>query len=337
MKTRKLSGFGSLGVEIYDVDLNTIGPKEMEEIGFISLDQLLVVIGKECVRGISLERFHSICMSWVTDPQADFAYLQETFQKMIGNYGPARGPDGLPLDIDDQGRQMIEEAYRIVKGIEHLPGMSRVTGKRDESGNNTGMFADGELEWHCNNQGAEHRAPGVGLIGWEGATGSCTEFLNTADPYEQLNSEWRSICDELVAVHRFMPGAIAPGVSEIQERLLKFNMCPDDDTEIPLVVTSPAGRKGLHFAFTSIHHFKGMSEAESQKTVAYLKERIIRDEYIYRHNWVDGDLLFFDNSITLHRRPTKDCSKRLMFRMAFNYDRLLNMRAAERTTATAHS
>jgi hypothetical protein len=331
VKTRKLPGFGSLGVEVYDTDLRTIGADELRELGFISLEQLLVVIGRESVCGISRERFHEICTAWLLDSSADFALTRVTFEKMLGKYGSERGPDGLPIDIDPVDRRMVEEGYRIVNGIEHLQGMSRVTGKRDEDGNTTGMFAEGELEWHCNNQGAALRAPGVGLIGWEGATGSRTEFLNTADAYQDLSPEWQSICDELIAVHRFIPGAIAPGVSEVQERLLKFTMCPDDDTEIPLVMRSPAGIKGLHFAFTSIHHFKGMSQAESEKTIEYLKEHVIRDKYIYGHDWVDGDMLLFDNSITLHRRPTKDCSKRLMYRMAFNYDGLLAERAASRS------
>ena len=57
--------------------------------------------------------------------------------------------------------------------------------------------------------------------------------------------------------------------------------------------------------------------------MAFLKDHIFRDELIYGHDWEDGDLMFFDNTVTLHRRPTRDCSKRLMFRMCFNYDRLL--------------
>jgi len=323
LKTRKLPGFGSLGVEVYDTNLRTIDADEIRQLGMISLEQLVVVVRAESVGGISLERFNEICTSWVSDRDSDFAYTRETFGKMLGKYSAERGPDGLPVNIDDVDRRMVEEGYRIVNGIEHLPGMSRVTGKRDEQGNATGMFADGELDWHCNNQGAARRAPGVGLLGWEGATGSRTEFLNTADAYQALSPEWQRTCDELVAVHRFMPGAIAPGVSDVQERLLKFTMCPDDDTEIPLVVESPAGIKGLHFAFTSIYQFKGMSQAESDETVQFLKNHIMRDEYIYGHDWVDGDMLLFDNTITLHRRPTKDCSKRLMYRMAFNYDRLL--------------
>jgi len=329
MRTNKLPGFGSLGVEIGDVDLRTAGVEEVRQIGDISLDQLVVVVPKDCVGGIARERFHEICMAWVTDPDGDFAHTRALFEKMVGNYGSERGPDGLPVNMNPEDRRMIEEGYRIRKGIEHLEGMSRVTGKRDEEGNTTGMFADGELEWHSNNQGADARAPAVALLAWEGSEGSQTEFLNTVDPYNALSAEWRSVCDELIAVHRWIPGVLAPGLGEVQQRLLRFNMCPDDDTEIPLVLESPGGLKGLHFAFTTIHHFKGMSEEESQKTIAYLKERVLRDEYVYCHNWQDGDLVFFDNSITLHRRPTKDCSKRLMYRMAFNYDGLQARRKQE--------
>ncbi len=332
MKTRKLDGFGSLGVELYDVDLTTISESEMRQIGRISLDELLVVIPRQCTGDISLERFFEICTSWVADPQGDYAHTREVFEKMISKYDGEIGDDGIPSDIGDDDRAMIEEGYRIRQGIEDFAGMSRVTGIRDDQGNNTGMFADGELEWHCNNQGARSRAPAVGLLAWEGSEGSRTEFLNTVDPYDSLSREWRNTCDELVAVHRWNGGVMAPGLGPTQERLLKFNMCPDDDVEIPLVMDSPGGKRGLHFGFSTIHHFKGHSESESMEILDYLHSQVLRDEYAYGHDWRDKDLLFFDNSITLHRRPTKDCSKRLMYRMAFDYSGLLE---PERSAASS--
>jgi alpha-ketoglutarate-dependent taurine dioxygenase len=50
----------------------------------------------------------------------------------------------------------------------------------------------------------------------------------------------------------------------------------------------------------------------------------LKDEYVYHQDWKDGDLVFMDQTITVHRRPTKDCSKRVMIRQTCNFDNILS-------------
>lgn len=323
MRKLKLPGFGSLGAEIVDVDLATASEDEILQMGFDHLHDLITLVRKKHVGGISLERFHQICASWAIALPGGAYQVWAGNERLQERYGNAWWEKRDAMAEED--RNLLDEAQRMTQGIEHLLGMVRVTGIRDDHGNHTGMFADGELEWHSNQQGTNEFLPVVGLLAWEGSGGSRTEFVNTVDAYNALSPSWQKTCDELIAVHRWEENAVAPGLNALQDEILKMNLCPVDGAEVPLIAHSPWGYKGLHFPFTSISHFKDMSKEESKKVVAYLKDHIFQDKFIYGHDWEDGDLMFFDNTVTLHRRPTKDCSKRLMYRMCFNYDRLLQL------------
>jgi hypothetical protein len=66
----------------------------------------------------------------------------------------------------------------------------------------------------------------------------------------------------------------------------------------------------------------GVSNNDPQ-FIKYKDEEIMFvPERIYTHNWDDGDVLFMDQIVTLHCRPTKDCSKRLLHRMAFDFSKV---------------
>jgi len=67
-----------------------------------------------------------------------------------------------------------------------------------------------------------------------------------------------------------------------------------------------------------------MSAAESQSYKAHLWSKLHKPEYIYTHNWEDGEIMFMDQNITLHARPTnvKDGDKRTMSRMISYLDNL---------------
>jgi len=184
------------------------------------------------------------------------------------------------------------------------------------------MFAEGELLWHSNESGTLTFTPGVALLGAENMIGSSTGFLTTPDYYEDVSNAFRSELDEMILVHRFTPGRINPGLRQDQDEVMHANMCPEDDTEIPMVMRSPGGIIGLHYSLNTVHSIKGLSKKASDEIFNVINKELFVDKYIYDH-WYqsNNDFCLFDNSITLHRR-LGDIKDRLCYRIQHDYSNL---------------
>jgi alpha-ketoglutarate-dependent taurine dioxygenase len=183
------------------------------------------------------------------------------------------------------------------------------------------MFAEGELRWHSNESGNLLFAPAVSLLGQSGVVGSATGFLTTTDWYEEQSESFRSELDEMTIVHKFTPGRINPGLRVEQDDIMYRNMCPEP-IELPLVIQSPIGIKGLHYSVNTINSIKGMSLEDSQKMFEHINKTLFVEKYTYDH-WYqnDNDLCLFDNSITLHRR-LGGVENRLAQRIQYDYNHI---------------
>ena len=186
-----------------------------------------------------------------------------------------------------------------------------------KNGKRMGIFAEGELLWHSNESGDICFTPGIALLGVKGTTRSATGFMTTTDYYEGVSESFRSELDEMILIHNFTPGKINPGLNDMQDNLMYKNMCPFPDTEIPLVIQSPGGIKGLHYSFNTVTGIKGMSDQDAELVLSEIRKGL--EPYAYDH-WYkeDGDLLLFDNSIVQHRRLGA-ISDRLCYRYAYDY------------------
>ncbi|HSG54097.1 MAG TPA: TauD/TfdA family dioxygenase, partial [Paracoccaceae bacterium] len=79
-----------------------------------------------------------------------------------------------------------------------------------------------------------------------------------------------------------------------------FDM-PVPDSVHPMVITHPeTGRKVLFVNPRFAVAIEGMDDAEAQPLLDELFEHQIRPEFIYRHKWRLGDLVFWDNRSTIH-------------------------------------
>lgn len=73
------------------------------------------------------------------------------------------------------------------------------------------------------------------------------------------------------------------------------------DSLHPMVRTHPeTGRKALYVSPRFTVGIDGMDDAEGQPLLDELFDHQIRPEFIYRHKWCQGDLVFWDNSSTIH-------------------------------------
>jgi len=317
MKITKIPGLGRFGIYIDDVDFNTLTDEEWLEIGKLHLQNLVTIIRNTNMRWEDQP-------DWCEKLGPRRSGVRYNIEKKYGkdwNWCYKAALEDNP-EISEEDRFRIKAIAKVQYTTPAGKAFMKVSGARDEQGNALGMFAEGELLWHSNESGTHTFTPGVCLLGVNNMVGSATGFLTTTDYYENVSNSFRSELDEMILMHRFMPGKINPGLRLDQDEIMHANMCPHDDTEIPMVITSPGGIRGLHYSINTVYSIKGMTKEESDKVFAEIDKNLFVEKYTY-HHWYqqDNDLLLFDNSITLHNR-TGDIKDRVAHRVPHDYTKI---------------
>ena len=166
----------------------------------------------------------------------------------------------------------------------------------------TGAYA-GEL-WHTDLTYAEKPSLGSMLHALEVADeGGDTAWANMYLAYETLPEETRKRIAGLKAIHvrdrrrnpRGMPG------EGFDRDVDKYYSIDVPDTVHPMVRTHPVtGRKSLFATPRFAVAIEGMKDEEAQPLLDALFAHQINPEFIYRHKWRVGDLVFWDNRCTAH-------------------------------------
>jgi len=323
MKVSKIPGLGRFGIFIDDLDFNSMTDEEWMEIGQLHLKNLVTIIRNT---NVTLPEYERRMGQWGNPRAIHIRKLARKYNLKIMELGRLMFEDvvnGVEVDSDDKG-WMINAANCIATEVSPTTALLRVSGKKDDSGRPLGMFQEGELLWHSNESGQLDFTAGVSLLGKSGVVGSATGFATTTDWYEAQSESFRSELDDMVICHEFTPGKINPGLREEQDDLMYKNMCPEP-VEIPLVIQSPIGIRGLHYSVNTIKSIKGMSLDESERMFAHINKGVFSEENIYDH-WYqqDNDLLLFDNSITQHRR-LGGITERLCYRLQHDYSKLVEL------------
>jgi alpha-ketoglutarate-dependent taurine dioxygenase len=327
MKITKIPGLGRFGIFIDDLDLNNITDDEWMEVGKLHLENLVTII-----RGNNLHHstYYNLMAKWGSQRWTRPLQLYKKYGKPVKELFSKR------LIDDDDLRDMFN--YKRWHADKKYPGMIRITPKKNQKGDSIGIFGDGELYWHSNEAADIAFTPGVSLMGVENMIGSSTGFCTTVDWYEKQTESFRSELDEMVLIHNFRTKHTSfddqnrlhletmVDYDETQQSFYHNNQCPVKDGELPLVIKSPGGIKGLHYSIWTIDRIKGMKKEESDKLLEKISSELFVDEYIYDHKYQsDTDLLIFDNSITLHNRSIENGSApgRMGYRIQFDYDKMI--------------
>jgi len=323
MKISKIPGLGRFGIYIDDLDFTNLSDDEWAEVGQRHLESLVTIIRNV---KITPAEYEILIGKWGSPHNTHFYSLQRKYKKpeFFGELLSKTEIDGIVVDPED--KKFAQNVLNITAyDATNNPNTSvvKVTGMKKPDGSPLGMFAEGELLWHSNESGNLVFAPGVSLLGETGTVGSATGFITTADWYEEQSESFRSELDEMIVQHQFTPGKINPGLREEQDLLMYKNMCPEP-SELPLVIKSPLGIKGLHYSINTINGIKGMSALESKSVFDQINKTLFVDKYIYDH-WYqqDNDLCLFDNSITLHRR-LGGITNRMCYRIQYQYSKLVS-------------
>ena len=289
------------GVFVDDIDFKHLTKEEWIDLGKLHLNKLVMVIRNSGLKNKKV--FYRVLKKWGEHRQN---YAAIVFSK----YPWAEGQVEKLLsssEVSQEDKEYIKEFKRIGGHNRQEGNILRVTGKKI-NGYRTGLFAHGELLWHSNECGDLAFTPGVALLGQHGMTKSATGFMVTTPYYYSVSDSIRSELDEMVLTHNFVEGKInANGENNIVYK----NMCPFPNTEIPMVIQSPAGIKGLHYSFNTV------TGSNNDRLLAEVRKGL--EKYTYDYWWEnDDDLLIFDNTIVQHRR-LGETADRLCLRYQFDY------------------
>ena len=294
----ELEGYG---VFVDDIDFKNLSLREWKELGQLHLQKLVMVIRKSGLKNKKV--FYRVLKKWGEHRQNYAAILFDKYPWAEGQADKLLSSS----EVSQEDKEYIKEFKRIGGHSRKEGNILRVTGKKI-NGYRTGLFAHGELLWHSNECGDLAFTPGVALLGQHGMTKSATGFMVTTPYYYSVSDSIRSELDEMVLTHNFVEGKIN---ANEENSIVYKNMCPFPNTEIPMVIQSPAGIKGLHYSFNTV------TGSNNDRLLAEVRKGL--EKYTYDYWWEnDDDLLIFDNTIVQHRR-LGDTTDRLCLRYQFDY------------------
>ncbi|MFT5538981.1 MAG: taurine dioxygenase [Alphaproteobacteria bacterium] len=160
--------------------------------------------------------------------------------------------------------------------------------------------------WHTDLTYAERPSLGSLLHALEvPEEGGDTAFANMYSAYETLPEATRAKIDTLKAVHirdrRKNPRAQITKKENFVHDIDKYFDIPAPDSIHPIVRTHPeTGCKSLFVNPRFTVAIDGMDDAEAQPLLDELFEHQKRADFIYRHKWRLGDLVFWDNRCVIH-------------------------------------
>lgn len=285
MKTRALKNYGSsVGCEVYDIDLNS--NDEILELGKIVGEQNIVFVDQK----ITPDRMLEIHRQW-GDVNAAICHKAILKGRLHGRHWRE-----ILVLLGQIAKQLNPETTDMASII--------VSYLKDAQGRPIGIFSEGELDWHSDQCAYDDAPRMIGLASLSGSANSQTQFLCTHDAYETLSSDMKSMIKELICVHKWQNNRMAPDLDQQQSLLIRYNMVPLDGMETKLYAESVTGLPGIKFPSHSFSHFDGMTPEESEKILAELGKAIYQEKYVYTRDWEDGQVVWMDQEITLHKRPT---------------------------------
>lgn len=176
-------------------------------------------------------------------------------------------------------------------------------------GKSIGSLGDGECLWHTDSCFAETPPSASLLYSVEiPPEGGNTAFLDMVDALETLPADLRARIDGKRIRHSQVydsTGAKRAGFDEVSD----ITQAPGP--EHPIIRTIPeTGRKCLYLGRRLSAYVVGLPVAESEALLDALWTHTVQEARIWSHHWELGDLLVWDNRLTMHHRDPFDPSAR---------------------------
>ncbi|MBV8272053.1 MAG: TauD/TfdA family dioxygenase, partial [Cupriavidus sp.] len=153
--------------------------------------------------------------------------------------------------------------------------------------------------------------------------GGDTLFANMHAAWESLPAALQKKVEGLTAEHTYLAR-----YADLQARSpWRPNLTPEQIAQVrpvvhPVVRTHPeTGRRALFVSEHFTTRIVGLPDDESRALLAELFAHSVKPEHVYRHQWRERDLVFWDNRSLLHLAGgTPDHLRRVMYRTTIEGD-----------------
>jgi taurine dioxygenase len=203
-----------------------------------------------------------------------------------------------------------ETGRRFVEGHPEIYVVSNVI----ENGAPIGSLGAGEAIWHTDMSYLQAPPKASMLYALEAPrSGGDTYFCNMYAAYESLPDSLERRIAGLSLKHDATynsGGYVRQGLMAVDDPVTSPGVYH------PLVVTHPeTGRRALYLGRRRNAYLSGLPLEESEALLDELWSYAARDEIAWRHQWLAGDVVLWDNRCTMHRRdPFNPNTRRVLHR-----------------------
>lgn len=186
----------------------------------------------------------------------------------------------------------------------------RVTGELRDGKQGMGWWPV-DFDWHADSPQMPNREDIIYLYAERGSKGSRTSWTNSIVAYNELSDKLKQRISNLHCVYGNIEAPFAPDFTEVR---YNYDWTPG------VVRKNNTGEIGLYFMPLQLKQFVELSQEESDELKETLRQHIFKDNYVYHHDWQDGDLIIADQWNGLHKRWAFDkMDIRVMHRATMDY------------------
>ncbi len=222
------------------------------------------------------------------------------------------------LSVDDQLRicSTIGEVQPTKsdrsKHIAVKNGVLRVTGKKNDYGEE-GLFGHkAALDWHSNQASNSERKPLIWLYGVEGTQNSKTSWINNIETFKDLSEDVKNTLRKIQAYFGYKVGSYS------NSSFFKEHINYENPTNI--VQINAEGCEGLYYPFLQIFGFKNHTSEQFNSLMSFLKKHMLQEKYMYHHEWEDNDVVISEQWLSIHKRwECETMDTRVLHRIAMDH------------------
>ena len=194
-----------------------------------------------------------------------------------------------------------------------LEGFPEIIALANRGDKGTKPIANGGAYWHSDITYKVRPPMGSILYALEvPPEGGDTLYCDMAGAYDALSDEMKDRIDGLKAVHSYLPRFMASRKMDEGFQKDGFVLSEEQKAELaevvhPIVRTHPEnGRKALFINEGFTVRVKDMDENDGKALLSELNAHATSDRFIYAHKWSVGDVVFWDNRVTMHKATEYD-------------------------------